>query len=368
MKKRRVYFIDSGQCNIQTLIYRFYLDKCKIKNMLEWDPVNPEIVFFTYSIYEEKKCFLDFKRIYSKPNRVYIMFGYQMMEPDMNIADYAIGYSYVCPGDNRHVRLPVTLLEQYDERNYDVPQNDLTYSEARSLLSKKKFCNFIYSNSVVGPMRENLFHSISKYKHVDSLGRVLHNVDEPNNGGVSNWWNDNIEKKSRYKFSIACENGYYRGCTTEKLLFSFYAHTVPIYYGNPDFGKEFNEKAVINVHNYESIEDVIQAIREVDEDDAKWIDMVCQPWQTDDQIKFSRKMLDDYYNLLEDIFDSSIKSSIRRPMGSYMHSYYMRFFDNTFNYYRRDTIKRVYKRIKAIINKETFRPWPLDGMWEENMF
>lgn len=133
-------------------------------------------------------------------------------------------------------------------------------------LLNRKFCNFIYSNNNAPAIRNNLFKEISKYKQVDSWGKVLNNMGmlSPNK----------LDTQSQYKFSIACENALYYGYTTEKIIDPFIARSVPIYWGNPDIASEFNEKAFINVHNFKTLEELTKYIKSIDEDDNKYIDML----------------------------------------------------------------------------------------------
>jgi hypothetical protein len=81
-----------------------------------------------------------------------------------------------------------------------------------------------------------------------------------------------------YKFSIVFENASHPGYTTEKILNAFLANTVPIYWGNPLVSQDFNPKAMINCHDFESFEWVVEAIRELDQDDARYLQMLSEPF------------------------------------------------------------------------------------------
>ena len=47
-----------------------------------------------------------------------------------------------------------------------------------------------------------------------------------------------LRMKKPYKFSIAFENAWYPGYTSEKIVTSMLAGTIPIYWGNPDISRE----------------------------------------------------------------------------------------------------------------------------------
>ena len=58
------------------------------------------------------------------------------------------------------------------------------------------------------------------------------------------------------------------GYTTEKLVHAMAAHTIPIYWGNPQVSEDFNPKSFINCHDYSSLEAVIERIIEVDQNES----------------------------------------------------------------------------------------------------
>jgi hypothetical protein len=162
----------------------------------------------------------------------------------------------------------------------------------------RKFCNFIYRNSK-STLRNNFFHLLTKYKRVDAAGEHLNNIGyliEPS-------FNYKIKFQSKYKFSIAFENGAYRGYwpgyTTEKIIHAMSANTIPLYHGNPLIGKEFNEKSFVNAHSFNSISDMIDYIIMLDKDDDMYMSMLSEPWIT--EIPEENK-LDNFERFLFDIF------------------------------------------------------------------
>ena len=55
-------------------------------------------------------------------------------------------------------------------------------------------------------------------------------------------------------------------------------NSVPIYWGNPEIGKEFNTKSFINLYDFNSVDDVIDYIIELDKNDQKYLELLNQPW------------------------------------------------------------------------------------------
>lgn len=98
-----------------------------------------------------------------------------------------------------------------------------------------KFCNFIYNNPAEGSPRQQLFHEISKYKRVDSYGRLFNNM-----GILGGNESTKLMIQRQYQFSLALENICSPGYVTEKLLHALVAGTIPIYWGDKAAYSDFN--------------------------------------------------------------------------------------------------------------------------------
>lgn len=246
---------------------------------------NPEYIFYS--------CF-GFEHV--KYDCVRIFYTGECVTPDFNICDYAIGFDYMSFGD-RYVRIPLYMLFQYKE-DYERALKKHLYCDENN--SGKSFCNFIYSNCSAQKSREDFFYLLSEYKKVDSGGRYLNNIGCT----VKNKY----DFQKNYKFSIAFENTCYKGYTTEKIIQAFSAGTVPIYYGNPDIEKEFNSEAFINVHNFNTMEDVIKRIIEIDMNDELFQNMIKAPI-------CSKKNDNELKSFLYSIMSQPYASARRRPLN-----------------------------------------------------
>jgi hypothetical protein len=184
--------------------------------------------------------------------------------PDFNVFDYAIGFDRMTFGD-RFFRLPNSYL--YKNDFLAMLRKGENVDDA--LAGKSDFCSFVYSNNNASPERGVFFDLLSRYKQVSSGGRYRNNVG----GSVK----DKLAFQQKHKFSIAFENSSYPGYTTEKLVQSFAAQTIPIYWGNPDVGDDFNEKAFINCHRYASFDEVVEVVKAIDNDDALFRQMMVEP-------------------------------------------------------------------------------------------
>ncbi len=204
-------------------------------------------------------------------NCIKIFFTGENTVPNFNCCDYALGFHYISFGD-RYLRLPLWRLGL--EPN---AQKVMRPKMSNQAALRRKFCAMVVSNmKQTDGIREAFFEKLSRYKTVDSGGRYKNNVGGP----VS----DKKAFLKNYKFSLAFENTSSLGYCTEKLMDAFQAGTIPIYYGDPSVAQDFNAKAFINCHDYNSIDDVIEAIRRLDSDDEAYLAMLKEPIFPNDKI------------------------------------------------------------------------------------
>lgn len=219
------------------------------------------------------------------------------IQPDFNICDYAIGFSYM-DFEDRYIRLP---LYNFYETDYRKALKKHIISDCE-IKEKTQFCNFIYSNNNASPQRKEFFDMLSVYKKVDSGGRYMNNIGGP--------VEDKYLFQKHYKFSIAFENSSTSGYTTEKILQAFSAVTIPIYWGNPNVDRDFNEGSFINCHKYKSFKDVIQVIKEIDQDAGLFKEYLLQP--IDRGGNFPNNPLEKYERFIVQICNQEPKQAMRR--------------------------------------------------------
>lgn len=78
---------------------------------------------------------------------------------------------------------------------------------------------------------------------------------------------DKIKFLSHYKFSIAMENSEGQGYVSEKILDSFMAGTIPIYYGGYTIDEFINPKSYILIKNENDMLKKIEYIKKIDNDE-----------------------------------------------------------------------------------------------------
>jgi hypothetical protein len=197
-----------------------------------------------------------------------IFYSGENVRPDFWVCDYAFTFDF--RDRVEHYRLP--LYAMYGD------VNELIKGEpnCEALMAEKThFCNFVYSDPR-GKQRVKFFKLLSKYKRVDSGGRLFNNIGGP--------VNDKLSFIRKYKFTIAFENASYPGYTTEKLPQAMWAKSLPIYCGNPLVHLDFNPRSFISYYDHGSLEALAERVIEVDRDDGLYAAYVKQPWFTGNRV------------------------------------------------------------------------------------
>lgn len=186
--------------------------------------------------------------------------------PDFNACDYAVGFEWM-DYEDRYIRFPTYLFYDIDmlhkmEHKHELPSGWNLKNE------KPDFCSFVVSNHR-NPKRNYVFHELCKYKKIDSGGRYLNNIGGP--------VKDKFAFESSHKFSLCFENGAHSGYTTEKLIQALAARTIPIYWGDPKVDKVFNTGAFVNAGEYETLDDVVARVKEIDESPELYMSILREP-------------------------------------------------------------------------------------------
>src|ERR1700730_6107534 len=170
-----------------------------------------------------------------------VFIGCENVWPIMGECDWAFGVMHEEQvGDRRYMRFArwgedSQLVQQ--ERDWELV-----------LRAKTRFCAFIYANPV--RYREAFCRALSRYKPVDAPGRSLNNMASIDPVPGLRDWNAKIAFLRDYKFVIAFENASQPGYNTEKLTHAIEADCLPIYWGDPEIGRSFNVRRLINAHDY----------------------------------------------------------------------------------------------------------------------
>ena len=277
----------------------------------------PDYIFFS----SFGKHFLDY-------DCVKIYFTGECIVPDFNLCDYAMAFDHISFGD-RYLRVPL-----YEVLHYK-PKYQALINGTIPVKSKTDFCGFVVSNDQGMKERLQMYKLLSAYKKVESGGRYMNNIGGP--------IKDKFAFDQSHKFSLAFENCSHKGYTTEKIVEAFAAGAIPIYYGNPEIGKEFNTKAFVNIHDFASLEDAVKRVIEIDQNDELYKQMKAEPIITG-----ARKDDSELRAFLYNIFDQPLDAARRRPFNTRISER-----EEDFKLVRKyeNLLGKRIKRVKALIRR-----------------
>lgn len=289
MRKVKIWYTDFWRnFNPETFLFTKVLQK---HYEVIFDKENPDYVFCSH-----------FGSDYLNYNGIRILFMGEAKTPDFNLYDYALAFDYLQFGD-RYLRYPLYLT---DKKNCELAMSKHLHSDDY-YLGKKKFCNFVVSNGAgANQIRNQYFDKLNEYKQVDSGGGYRNNLlsGQP--------IKDKLNFQRDYRFSFAFENSAMSGYTTEKIIDAWAAETVPIYWGDPSIESEFNPKAFINCSHFEKMEELIETIKEMEQDEEKYLEMMRQPILLENspvQEMLKEQYLEDF---LLHIFEQDKEAAVRR--------------------------------------------------------
>lgn len=233
-----------------------------------------------------------------------IMYTGEFLSADFTALDYFIGYDDISFGD-RAFRFPLFLFNDDAVASPAVP---ITEDEAVQILrSKEFFCNYIFGHDTALGIREKILEGLSAYKRVECAGTHRNNM--PN--GLTYNMHTKIPFMEKCKFSIAAESVCYPGFTSEKIGHAFQTHTIPIYFGDPNIYKAFNEEAFVDYSRFPDVESLVKKVIEIDQNDDQYVAMLCQSrYNLANYEEYIFKKLEEF---LYHIFDQDKEEAYRRP-------------------------------------------------------
>lgn len=195
------------------------------------------------------------------PHCLRIYFTAERDYPDYNICDYAIGL--VNAGDSdRFLHFPFytfynDLLQKYEALS---PISDF------SKYLNRDFCSVVVTDPYRNPFFFDFFKKLNEYKPIACGGKWNNNVG----GRVP----DKLDFIKNYKFNIAFENMKVDGYVTEKIIEALVARTIPIYWGSDSVKNEFGEGNYINICDFNSVNEAVDYIINLDKDDQLYKDIL----------------------------------------------------------------------------------------------
>jgi len=254
-KDLRIYFADFWpNFNIYD---NYFLNLLSMKYNVIIDDVMPEVLFHSVD-YAKQSNHLKFNNDFTKK----IFFTGENIEPDFSQTDYSL--SFISNTEKNNYRLPlwVTYIDWFDSKknknrdpSFLIPKKKLL-NQKKNFSAKPMFCSFIASKPI--GKRMEFVPKLNESKKVHSLGRLYSNSYLRAFGR-----GDSREKVSimkLFKFNICFESEHSPGYVTEKILHSFYANSIPIYWGDDFVKKDFNQNAFLFYDDFNTQEEIIDRI------------------------------------------------------------------------------------------------------------
>ena len=153
---------------------------------------------------------------------------YEYADCCLGTADIDLSMGFDSLENNRYVRFPLWMDYMFDPwLSTDEIRKKCAELRFPKCMGKDKLCCMVASNPGDG-LRKEMFDSISKFCHVDSSGRYLHNDDSLK----TEFGDRKTDYLSRYCLNICPENTDAPGYVTEKIFESISCGCVPIYWGS----------------------------------------------------------------------------------------------------------------------------------------
>lgn len=222
---------------------------------------------------------------------VRIFYTGENVAPDWLSTDWAFTFEYT--DHPRHFRLPhwpfyidpprlVKGLAVSDPATEPKPVGPADV--AAILAARPRFCGFVVSNPLC-KTRNEFFRRLSKYKRVDSGGKLFNNLG----GRVA----DKRAFLAECRFTIAFENESHPGYTSEKVAEPMLVNTIPIYWGDPLVGNDFDTRSFLSFHDTPpgpgvsasaALDLLVDRVVAADRDPDLYAGLLARPWYRGDRV------------------------------------------------------------------------------------
>ena len=218
--------------------------------------------------------------------------------PDFYEADYTIGHYHITYLD-RYFKYSIFFWQNLNNTIFSFYRNE----KIKKFSKNNKFCAALISNNIVTDgFRIKFINELNKYKKIDMAGNYNNNIGRT----ISN----KIEFLKSYKFSISMENTEGNGYLSEKIIDSFMAGTIPIYYGDYMVDEFINPKTYILIRGENDILSKINYIKKIDNDDKLYKSILKEKVLIDENIKIEYDK--ELKNFLLHIFNQEKSKSYRK--------------------------------------------------------
>ena len=234
------------------------------------DQDTPNVVFFGSLSNDSQLRYKDVPKVYFTGENA----------PPNKHADTFLNLGFMYEAQENYIRLPLWMTEVNwwgaDVNKMVNPKpisvKDATTPNMAAIAGKKKFCAFVATNPN-NANRNAAFQILNNWKSVDSGGRLFCNLPTgPIPAGLGGGGGElaKVDFYKDYKFVITYENSSGPGYTTEKIFHAKVAGAVPIYWGDPFVNRDFDEAGFINANQVGKPEQLIELVKQVQENESAW--------------------------------------------------------------------------------------------------
>ena len=254
-------------------------NKLKDKFIVKFDSNNPD--YLIYNVFGNEHLNPKYN------NSIKIAILTENIIPDFTEVDYAIGHYHISYID-RYFKSSIFLWRKLNSNIFFIYRNKVINNPQR-----KKFCSAVISKYYNDSFRTIFIKELDKYKKIDMGGKYNNNIGGP----VIN----KIEFLSSYKFSIAMENSEGDGYISEKIIESFLAGTIPLYYGDYMVDEYINPKSYILIKGEKDIFNKIEYIKKIDNNDKLYKKFLKEKVLLEDNIKsiYNKEITEFLCNIFE---------------------------------------------------------------------
>jgi hypothetical protein len=145
--------------------------------------------------------------------------------------------------------------------------DEMLASRESNYKKRKKFCAAFIGKAY--PFRMQAIAALSAIGKVDVFGGIARNSG-------SKAASEKYQTSQEYKFVFAFENDLFPGYVTEKAPEAWATGAIPLYWGSDPSGY-LNQDAMINLANYQNLENFTQRVGEVSNSQQVWESIAGQP-------------------------------------------------------------------------------------------
>lgn len=224
-------------------------------------------------------------------------------EPNYSHCDYSLNSCNF--NDKRNHRIPFwsTQINWNDAPKFDINRGPTYYLSTEELykpritenFSSRRPCSSVASGTL--GKRQQFYPMLSNSLEVVHGGAFLKNTNELIKKPGNSDYLEKIQFISKFKTNLCFENDDRAGYVCEKILHSFVAGCVPIYWGPRNVNEDINKDSFVDVSNFESDEQAIQYIVDLVNDDLALQQFLEQPIFPDGLIPYhaSPEALADFF-------------------------------------------------------------------------